>query len=87
MGIEYRLRFTAPNVPTVTALLGQLPGARAEALPEPRYDLGSGPDASVWLEPDGVLFCDHCGGGGRRVLGELVAALAAAFGPVTVEEL
>ncbi len=39
------------------------------------------------VEAGGVYFCDHCGGLGRALLGEVVARLASAFGAVTVEEL
>jgi hypothetical protein len=47
----------------------------------------SWPQATVHIETDGLYFCDHCGGEGRVVLGEVVAALVSAFGTVTIEEL
>jgi hypothetical protein len=59
--------------------------------PANRFDLGQSagewPQATVQAKPGGANFCDHCGGSGRALLGEVVARLASAFGPVTVEEL
>jgi hypothetical protein len=34
-----------------------------------------------------MYFCDRCGGSGRALLGEVVARLVSAFGPVTIEQL
>lgn len=44
------------------------------------------PDASVIINEAGVYFCDY-GGGGREVLGKLIAMLGASFGPVVIAEL
>jgi hypothetical protein len=90
MGIEYRLRFVAPDVESAAVVLRCLPGAREGAPPGRRFELDAGtggPQALVELEPGGAYFRDHCGGAGRALLGEVVARLAGAFGPVTVEEL
>lgn len=91
MGIEYRLRFAAPAAEAVAALLRRLPSASNLPPPGHRFDLGFGaadwPQATIHVEPGGAYFCDHCGGSGRALLGEVVARLVSAFGPVTVEEL
>ena len=91
MGIEYRLRFDAPDGEAVADVLRRLPAARGATPPGNRFDLGNAghdwPQATVEVEPSGVYFCDHCGGSGRALLGEVVARLATAFGVVTVEEL
>jgi hypothetical protein len=91
VGIEYRLRFEAPDGEAVANVLRRLPAARAATPPDNRFDLGDAshdwPQATVEVEPGGVYFCDHCGGSGRVLLGEVVALLASVFGVVTVEEL
>lgn len=91
MGIEYRLRFEAPDDEVVADVLRRLPTARAATPPDNRFDLGDAgsdwPQATVDVELGGVYFCDHCGGSGRAFLGEVVARLASAFGVITVEEL
>ena len=91
MGIEYRLRFEAPDVEAVADVIRRLPAARAATPPGNRFDLGDAshdwPEATVVVELGGVYYCDHCGGSGRALLGEVVARLASAFGVVTVEEL
>jgi hypothetical protein len=91
MGIEYRLRFAAPDAETVAAELRRLPAAREVPAQAHRFDLGLGaadlPQATVQAEPGGAYFCDHCGGTGRALLGEVVARLVTAFGPVSVEEV
>jgi hypothetical protein len=89
MGIEYSLRFEAPDAEAVAAVLRRLPDAR-EAAPL-SFDLGGDPggrpEATVMPEPGGAYFYDNCGGGGRAMLGHVIARLAATFGAVTVEEL
>jgi hypothetical protein len=89
MGIEYGLRFHAADPDVVAAVLRRLPAAR-EA-PTLRFEVGvqagEWPQATVQVEAGGVYFCDHCGGTGRALLGEVVARLVSAVGPVTVEEL
>lgn len=89
MGIEYSLRFTAPSAEVVAAGLRLLPGAR-ETVPL-RFDLGGEPggwpEATVTAEPGGASFRDNCRGGGRAMLGLVVARFASTFGPVTVEEV
>jgi hypothetical protein len=91
MGIEYRLRFEAPDGEAVADVLRRLPAACAANPPRSRFDLGDAgqnwPQATVEVEPGGVYFCDHCGGSGQALLGEVVARLASAFGVVIVEEL
>ena len=93
MGIEYRLRFAAPDPAAVDELLRRLPFARAATPPQPGFDLwvgtsdGDNPQATMQAEPGGLYFCDYCGAHGRALLGQVVAALASVFGPVTVEEL
>lgn len=91
MGVEYRLRFVAPDVAAVADVLRRHPEARGGDPPGLRFEYGSAaggrPQATAQVETDGAYFCDHCTGSGRAVLGELVARLASAFGPVTVEEL
>lgn len=93
MGIEYQLRFTAPEPGAVDELIRLLPAARAAHPPQPGFDLWVGsseqdnPQATVQAEPGGLYFCDHCGAHGRALLGEVVAALVPVFGPVTVDEL
>ena len=91
VGIEYRLRFEAPDAQAVAVVLRRLPAAREATPPGSRFDLGvAGSDrlqATVEVEPGGAYFCDHCGGSGRELLGEVVAGLASVFGAVTVEEL
>jgi hypothetical protein len=93
MGIEYRLRFNAPDDGAVDAVLRQLPTARAAKAPGVGYDLGdvtsdeAWPEATVSVEPGGAYYCDHCGGSGRALLGQVVASLVSVFGTVTIEEL
>jgi len=91
MGIEYRLRFDAPDAAAVAAVLRRVPGASKAHAQEDSIDLVATPfgqpQATVQAEPGGAYFCDHCGGSGRALLGEVVAHLASAFGAVIVEEL
>jgi len=97
MGIEYNLRFEAPDAEAVAGLLRSLPGATESgspyAAPGLCFDLGAGPaeegwpEATIQIEPGGAYFCDHCGGGGRAYLGQVVASLVSYFGAVTIEEL
>lgn len=98
MGIEYSLRFSAPDADAVAALLRSLPGATASSPvgggpPGHQFDLGADPAGQDWpaatvqVEPDGAYFCSYGGEPGRAYLGEVVAALVSYFGPVTVEEL
>jgi hypothetical protein len=91
MGIEYRLRFQASDGEAVADVLRRLPAVRDANRPSSRFDLGDAghnwPQATVEVVPGGANFCDHCGGSGRALLGEVVARLASAFGVVTVEEL
>jgi hypothetical protein len=88
MGIEYALRFDAPDSDRVAALLRRLPGVRE--MPDQRFDLGPSvdgcPTATVMAEPGGAYFCDNCGGGGPEQLG-VVAWLVGEFGAVIVSEL
>jgi hypothetical protein len=92
MGMELALRFSAPDLTAVAAVLRGLPSAR-ELAPawsgvELRTDATSGgmPDATVKAESYGTYFCDH-GGHGREFLGIVEARLVSGFGQVTVEEL
>lgn len=91
MGVEYQLRFTAPDAGTVAEVLLRHPAARETTPPSLRFEFGSAgegwPQATAQAETDGVYFCDHCGGLGQAILGEVVARLVSAFGVVTVEEL
>jgi hypothetical protein len=91
VGIEYRLRFAAPDAAEVAQVLRRLPAAREGTPPDTRFDFGLAgggwPQATAQADADGVYFCDHCGGAGRAVLGEVVAALVSVFGPITIEEL
>jgi hypothetical protein len=92
MGVEYRVRFSAPDAEAVAAVLRQFPAAREVGAPALRFDLGSAsggywPQATVQVEPDGVYFCDHGDGSGRAWLGEVIARLVSAFGSVTIDEL
>ena len=84
MGIEYRIRFS-PASGAADALLRRLDGWR-EGPDWFGYGAPDAPDATAWADADGIQFCDHLGGEGRRALGALVAALTG-YGPVTVEEL
>jgi hypothetical protein len=93
MGIEYRLRFKAPNSGAVAAELARLQGAKQsekepEALEFHTTRTGSEdlPDATARVEQGGLYFCDH-GGDGRSFLGHVLARLTSSFGPVEVEEL
>ncbi len=89
MGYEYRLRYTAPGAAGTADILRRLPTARER--PD-GFDFRSAPgddgwpDATASVDADGIVFCDYRGGDGWRVLGQLVAYLAA-YGPVAVEEL
>ena len=91
MGVEYQLRFTAPDAAAVADVLRRHPAARESAPPGLRFEFGSAgggrPEATAEVEAGGAYFCDHCGGSGRALLGEVVARLVSAFGAVTVEEL
>lgn len=93
MGIEYNLRFSAPNAEAVADLLRRMSDTREVDTPEPHFELGADPAGQDWpeatatIEPDGLYFCDNCGGGGRALLGQLIARLTSYFGPVTIEEL
>ena len=93
MGIEYKLRFAAPDPDRVAALLRRLPTAR-ELPPPDQHQVGLGggspdewPAATVMAEADGVYFCDHCGGTEPEHLGVVVAWLVEEFGEVTVSEV
>lgn len=92
MGIEYKLKFSAPDAKTVAMLLRRVPSAKEMSTPDHRFELGTKasdrdiPDATVIVEPDGAYFCDH-GRAGRELLGILVARLVSEFGEVTVTEL
>jgi hypothetical protein len=44
------------------------------------------PDASVWLKPWGLMFCDHGGPQGKVALTLVVAALEQTFGTVVVDD-
>lgn len=91
MSIEYRLRYSGADVPTVAQLLRQIPTARE--ITAVHFDLGCDPndiesvEASVYVQSGESLFSDHCGPWGRALLGVIVAKLASAVGPVTVEEM
>jgi hypothetical protein len=93
MGIEYRLPFDAPDAEAVAAVLRRLYAAREASPPPHRFDLGPGatardwPQATVQVKPGGVYFCNHSGGAGRALLGEVVARLVSAFGAITVDAL
>jgi hypothetical protein len=91
MGIEYKLRFSAADTEAVATVLRRLPAVREAPPPDRRFDLTvSGrewPEATVRIESDGAYFCDHCGGSGRALLGEVLARLVSAFGAVTVDEM
>jgi hypothetical protein len=93
MGIEYRIQFSFPNTETVVAEIRRIPWARQSSSSALEFELRleesdkNWPDATVVVEAGGVYFCDHCGGSGRKVLGEVVARLVSAFGPVTLDEL
>jgi hypothetical protein len=94
MGIEYPLRCSAADAEAVAAVLRRLPAARETAPSSYRFELGLSsasaqdrPQATVEAGPGCVYFCDHCGGAGRALLGEVVARLVSTFGPITVEEL
>jgi hypothetical protein len=91
MGIEYQLRFAAPDPGAVDELFRRrFPSARAATPPQAGFDLrvgtseGENPQATMQTEPGGLYFCDYCGGHGRALLGEVVASV---FGPITGEEL
>ena len=89
MGNEYRLRFNRSNADAVVDVLRRVPTAN-ETVKGECFELAEnefGPGATINVEPGGAYFCDHCGGSGRAMLGEVVARLASAFGAVTVEEL
>jgi hypothetical protein len=91
MGIEYKLRFVAPDSAVVDDLVRHVPGARELAPPRSGVEFvtadASWPQASVQVKQGGVYFCDHCGSSGRAVLGEVIARLVSNFGSVTVEEV
>lgn len=90
MGIEYTIRFDAPDTASVEGVLTRL---HLVAEPKPysgfeyRKDAASPgmPDATVRIECGGLYFCDH-GGFGTEFLGCLLASLISSFGPVTVSE-
>jgi hypothetical protein len=92
MGIEYSLRFCAPDAAAVAAVLRKLPAASEASPPANRFDLQVStsarewPQATVWVELGGACFCDNCGGAGLALLGEVVGRLVSAFGAVTVDE-
>jgi hypothetical protein len=93
MGIEYRLQFSAPGAEAVAAVLRRLPTARESPSASHRFEIGTDSterdrsQATAQVQPGGLYFCDNCGGSGRALLGEVVARLVSAFGPVVVEEL
>jgi hypothetical protein len=89
MGIEYQLRFAAPDAAGAADILRRFPAAveRPDGFDfRARPDPADWPDATAFVNADGIWFCDYLGGEGRRLLGELVAKLAG-YGPVTVEEM
>jgi hypothetical protein len=91
MGIEYHLRFAAPDPSAVADVLRRHPAAREVKPPGLQFEFGSAddgwPEATAHAEADGAYFCDHCGGTGRALLDEVVARLVSEFGAVTIEEL
>lgn len=91
MGIEYQLRFDAPDAASVAEVLRRHPTACDGDPPGVRFEFGSTgegwSEATAVIEGGGLYFCDHCGGLGLAVLGGVIVRLASAFGPVTVEEL
>jgi hypothetical protein len=89
MGIEYWLRFAISDEDAVAMALSLHPAARATS--SRGFEFGNGDNgwsqATAQIDSDGVYFCDNRGSEGRAILGEVVAKLVAAFGPVVVEEL
>jgi hypothetical protein len=90
VGFEYRLRFAVPDPSAVAEVLRRLPEARDSSATIAGFDFGCAgggrPQATAQVEASGIYFCDHCSPGGGAVLGNIVAALVSAYGPVVVEE-
>ena len=91
MGMEYSIRFAAPERASVEDILSRF-GAQREDRPSGvcyvfRSDPSSKgmPDASAMLEDGGLYFCDH-GGYGREYLGRLVTELVGKFGAITIRD-
>jgi hypothetical protein len=89
MGIEYRLRFAAPDAAAVAEVLRRHPAARESMPPGLRFDFGSAsdgwPQATAQVEAGGRYFCDHCGGAGRALFSEVIARLESPCGAVAIE--
>ena len=90
MGIEYRLHCNA-SAAAIADVLRRHPAAQETSSVDFHFELGKTsdgwPQATAHAEADGAYFCDHCGGEGRAIMGEVVARLVSAFGAVTVKEL
>jgi hypothetical protein len=91
VGVEYQLHFNAPDCESVATQLRRRFSGAIEPSPgrfEFEVDDSPGwPSATLVIEPTGAYFCDHCGGSGRAMLGQVIALFTSSFGAVTVMEL
>jgi hypothetical protein len=76
MGIEYRLTLPRTDRDAVAKALRTLPETETDR-----------PEVTIKIEGDSVYFCDHLGGGGRAIFGQLIARLASSFEQVIITEL
>ena len=93
MGIEYRIKFKAPDTESVVTVFRRIPWARQSSNASLEFEMHENQETSHWsdatvvIEPGGVYFRDNGGGSGRHVLGEVVAQLLSVFGQLTIEGL
>ncbi len=92
MGIEYSIKFSAPEPGATKAALRQLGCAPVAGPAGESFEFRSDrapsemPDAAITLTEEGLYFCD-CGGLGREFLGRLIALLVAKYGTLSIREL
>jgi len=91
VGMEYKLCFQYPNDALVNNALARMPERYQVQRSERGFEFrsadttGSIPDAAAHVEKFGVYFCDN--GGGREIMGIVIANLVSEFGAVTVADL
>jgi hypothetical protein len=90
VGIEYQLKFDAPDCESVASELRCLSSAVESSASHFEFAVDGKTgwsDATLQIESFGAYFCDNCGGPGRAILGEVIARLTSKFGAVTITEL
>jgi hypothetical protein len=86
---EYRIAVNT-DAAALEHALAAIPDARSTDEAS-RFDLGEGdaqewPEATAYVDAEGIWFVDHCGGQGRAILAQLIETLTAIFGRVEAGE-